>query len=227
MKKIFYTIVPFLVFFACKKDNIGTPYIIEKDKQIECSGKVFDFETGEPLEGVELILNQFIKNSKPIGLNVVTTTDSKGSYKFTFTSKVSTPTWLIPYKDDYLEFNGFYSCSFCGNIITPLSSNEYSVTDSFYLAKAGKLNLNFKLGTTLLNDTLFVKSHQFYKGKKIGGNIYSSYNHRNNTLASDDFKTLANRMTYLSWKLKSETFWHQDSIFTPYNKMVNFNIKYE
>jgi hypothetical protein len=223
----------FLLFFACKKDNTNTPAVVWKE--LEVSGMVIDFETGKPLEGVDLIISRSINIREPDNdpniYRIATVTNLEGKYNFKFTAKDSVTYWLTPDKKYYLEFNGFYSCTSCGHNITPFyffnhGSNQYNLTDTFYMAKAGKVNLNFNLGKTPVNDTLFIKNHQFYNNKKIGGDYPSYSNYKNYTPSTDNFKTLADRMTYLTWKLKSESVWHQDSITTPFGKTVDFEIKY-
>ncbi len=232
MKKIFLALSIFCFFFACKKEDVkpnSTPVV--KGKDLECYGQIFDYETGKPLEGVTIIRSRFfntrdIFNFTDANANAATT-DKDGKYKFTFFAKDSITYLLTPEKSDYLEFNGSWSCSSCSHFITPYySGSPYNLTDTFYMAKAGMLNVKFNLGKTPINDTLFLKKYQMYNGKKIGHDYASPSNFTNYTPVSNDFKILADRMTYLSWKLKSEKDWHQDSIFTPYNKTVNFEIKY-
>jgi hypothetical protein len=233
MKKIL-TIISLLAvctFFACKKEETN----VVAGKNLEVSGMVFDFETQNPLEGVDILrtrsfnsIQEYLQSTEQSVKSATTAAD--GKYKFKFFAKDSVTYWLGPTKKDYIVFDGLYTCSGCIRNITPLNyggfNTSYNLTDTFYMAKAGKLNLNFSLGKTPINDTLFLKNYQIYKNKKTVHDYPIPYNYENNTSPSRVIETLADRMTYLTWKLKSETTWHQDSILTPFQKAVDFTIKY-
>jgi hypothetical protein len=221
-----------LLFFACKKDNTNTPAVVGKEHEV--SGMVIDFETGKPLEGVEIsLVSTSTKRifSMTIPDKNFALSNNKGKYKFKFTPLDSISYSLRVAKDFYTQFDGIKKCEGCYNLVSPYTfqgaTSEFNLTDTFYMAKAGKVKVHFDLQNAK-NDTLsFAEEFQYYNGLKIN-NENTFFLLLTNSFSGNFWHrtTLADRMTYLTWKLKSETVWHQDSIMTPFGKTVDFEIKY-
>ncbi len=235
MKKIFLALSIFCFFFACKKEEVK-PNLTVSSKDLEIKGQVFDFETGKGLENMPIFLYEFSKkitilrqlvtltNPKEIAIS-----DKDGKYSYKFTAYDTATYHVGVLKDGYMGFDGNKKYNNRLELISPLIvgniTTDFTLNHTFNVIKAGRININIQSNNIAGKDTLFFKEHQFYQKNKIDGDNFT-FPLNNYPTIKWETPVLADRMTYLSWKLKSEKDWHQDSIFTPYNKTVNFEIKY-
>jgi hypothetical protein len=237
MKKILTitSLLAICTFFACKKEETNATLVTAKE--LEISGQVFDFETGKPLEGMPVYLYRMDKRATIIGQlvrsfnfeNKIAISDVDGRYKYKFTAYDTLSYHVGVRKEGYIQFNGNRKCNNCLELISPIMINnftsDFTLTHKFNVMKAGKINLRITSSNIPASDSLYFNEYQFYEKTKISGDSYplSLANYPNINLG---LPTLADRMTYLTWKLKSETAWHKDSILTPFGKTIDFEIKY-
>jgi hypothetical protein len=223
-------------FFACKKEETNTPTTVVA-KELEISGQVFDFETGKPLEGMPVYLYRFGNKTTLIRQlisassfeNKIAISDVDGRYKYKFTAYDTLSYHVGVHKDGYIQFDGNRKCNNCLELISPFMINnftsDFTLTHKFNVIKAGRINLRITSSNIPASDSLYYSEHQFYGKTKIDGDSYR-LNLANYPNINWELPTLADRMTYFTWKLKSETAWHKDSILTPFGKTVDFEIKY-
>ncbi len=228
---LFFTLL-FSLFFACKKDNTNTPEVL--GKKLEISGLVIDFETGKPLQGLDIYLIKIKGNSIFPFSQKKTVSDKDGKYSFKFIQyyPLAYAVWAGK-NDDYISFDGANTCRNGSKEITPAARNingrlvvsKNVVTNhTFTLNKAAKINVFIDLKKIPVSDSIFFQRFQKFKNKEIPS--YTLKFSAGINIHIPEILTLADRMTYLTWKLKSESVWHQDSIMTPFGKIVDYEIKY-
>lgn len=236
MKNYLIFLLTICTLFACKKEETNTQTTVVA-KELEISGQVFDFETGKPLEGIPVylyrlnnrttIIRQLVSSSN--FENKIAISDADGRYKHKFTAYDTLSYYVGVRKEGYLQFDGNRKCNNCLARISPIITNnftsDFTLTHQFYVIKAGKINLRIMSSNIPVNDSLYFDEHQFYGKTKISGDNYA-LSLANYPSISLGLPILADHMTYLTWKLKSEVAWHKDSILVPFGKNVDFEIKY-
>ncbi len=231
MKKILLLLSIFCFFFACKKDNTNTPSVL--GKEIEISGQVLEFGTNLPMEGVAIYIVRSTHKKLSVNPNNPDPffTDKDGKYNFKLNVLDSTEYSISAHKKSYTEIYAQSKCTGCMPLIKFWNKEDFfHLKHTFFLTPASYIKFSFNLKNAKLNDTLLVREYQNFENFvstsprfPLWLNFKGGYGN-NDTIISRDH--LADKMSYLSWKLKSEKDWHQDSIMTPFGKTVNFNIKY-
>jgi hypothetical protein len=219
------------IFIACKKE-FTPPAPIKKD--LEIRGLVLDDETLQPIPNIVIRMDIL---SAAVPFKAVTVTDSNGMYNHKFSAGINVDYGINAYGYYYIKLfkkSNFYCVGsnddYCALVFTPtdyngLTTGAYTSKDTFYMYKAGFIDMYNNFSSNAVKDTVIVKGFVKKNGKKV--DVIPEYKYYNDkSFQSGLVKTFANNMTYISWKLKSETAWHQDSVVVPFEKTTKFEIKY-
>lgn len=226
MKETYILLFVLLVMFSCKKES-NQPIV--KGKEIELSGQVFDTYTELPLKDINIVVRGWdCKNAITVCKTKETfnlLTDADGKYKMKLFVYDSLEYDIEPKHPDYTLFEDeLLKC--CGGRVAFTKydgTRHYSLTDSFYLHKKSHLEFDIKNAKCPSDDSLVYYILFNYKNKKKGEIYDFTFLKKDYT---DTFVTIADNMHYIYWKRGSEDSWHNDSIFTPFGKVMKFEIKY-